>query len=176
MAFPGFPPPSSDGWPRPADEMNLHEYSPFDAPFSYLSDRSTSADRTDDDDEEDEVEEEDEEGDFDIEGGDPVSETGVDPAGDEEGAENEEEAQEGEEPPFDASAIGLKEISNLASFTVSSYKPGCGVKELRDDDVNQFWQYVTLRGPTRYLDLADVNAQIRRPSTTSPEHPFYQAR
>ncbi|KAI0161330.1 anaphase-promoting complex, subunit 10-domain-containing protein [Xylariaceae sp. FL1272] len=50
----------------------------------------------------------------------------------------EEEGQE--EPPFDASAVGLKEISNLASFTVSSYKPGCGVKELRDDDVNQYWQ------------------------------------
>jgi anaphase-promoting complex subunit 10 len=51
-----------------------------------------------------------------------------------------EDAEE-EEPQFDASAVGLKEISNLASFTVSSYKPGCGVKELRDDDVNQYWQY-----------------------------------
>ncbi|KAI1078524.1 anaphase-promoting complex, subunit 10-domain-containing protein [Whalleya microplaca] len=53
--------------------------------------------------------------------------------------EGEEEVHE-DEPPFDPSAVGLKEISNLASFTVSSYKPGCGVKELRDDDVNQFWQ------------------------------------
>ncbi|KAI2615098.1 anaphase-promoting complex, subunit 10-domain-containing protein [Hypoxylon sp. NC1633] len=35
---------------------------------------------------------------------------------------------------------GLKEISNLASFTVSSYKPGCGVKELLSDDIHQFWQ------------------------------------
>ncbi|KAI2631763.1 APC10-domain-containing protein [Xylaria nigripes] len=52
----------------------------------------------------------------------------------------EVENAEEEEQPFDASAIGLKEISNLASFTVSSYKPGCGVKELRDDDVNQYWQ------------------------------------
>ncbi|KAI8630706.1 anaphase-promoting complex, subunit 10-domain-containing protein [Xylariaceae sp. FL1651] len=51
-----------------------------------------------------------------------------------------EDAEEEEEMPFDASAIGLKEISNLASFIVSSYKPGCGVKELRDDDVNQYWQ------------------------------------
>ncbi|KAI1091149.1 anaphase-promoting complex, subunit 10-domain-containing protein [Rostrohypoxylon terebratum] len=64
------------------------------------------------------------------------------------GEENDEEDDEEEdddegredEAPFDASAVGLKEISNLASFTVSSYKPGCGVKELRDDDVNQFWQ------------------------------------
>ena len=93
------------------------------------------------------MEEEVDEEDFGIEEGDHESETGVDPAGDEEGAENEEEAQEGEDPPFDASAIGLKEISNLASFTVSSYKPGCGVKELRDDDVNQFWQCVTPTWP-----------------------------
>ncbi|KAI1425608.1 anaphase-promoting complex, subunit 10-domain-containing protein [Xylaria sp. FL1777] len=54
--------------------------------------------------------------------------------------EEVDEAEEDEEHPFDASAVGLKEISNLASFTVSSYKPGCGVKELRDDDVNQYWQ------------------------------------
>ncbi|KAI1275704.1 anaphase-promoting complex, subunit 10-domain-containing protein [Xylaria sp. FL0933] len=54
--------------------------------------------------------------------------------------EEVDDAEEDEEQPFDASAVGLKEISNLASFTVSSYKPGCGVKELRDDDVNQYWQ------------------------------------
>lgn len=58
------------------------------------------------------------------------------------GVEDVEEEEEDEEQPFDASAVGLKEISNLASFIVSSYKPGCGVKELRDDDVNQYWQYV----------------------------------
>ncbi|KAI0385504.1 anaphase-promoting complex, subunit 10-domain-containing protein [Hypomontagnella monticulosa] len=66
--------------------------------------------------------------------------------GEEAGEEDDEEQDEEdediqiEEPAFDPSAVGLKEISNLASFTVSSYKPGCGVKELRDDDVNQFWQ------------------------------------
>ncbi|KAH8166420.1 hypothetical protein CIB48_g1801 [Xylaria polymorpha] len=54
--------------------------------------------------------------------------------------EVEDADEEDEEQPFDASAVGLKEISNLASFTVSSYKPGCGVKELRDDDANQYWQ------------------------------------
>ncbi|KAI1368207.1 anaphase-promoting complex, subunit 10-domain-containing protein [Xylaria arbuscula] len=54
--------------------------------------------------------------------------------------EDVEDEDEEEEQPFDASAVGLKEISNLASFIVSSYKPGCGVKELRDDDVNQYWQ------------------------------------
>ncbi|KAJ2967849.1 hypothetical protein NUW58_g10349 [Xylaria curta] len=51
-----------------------------------------------------------------------------------------DDAEEDDEQSFDASAVGLKEISNLASFTVSSYKPGCGVKELRDDDANQYWQ------------------------------------
>lgn len=65
---------------------------------------------------------------------------------DDEGLENDEAQGEGDDeghdgvPQFDPSAMGLKEISNLASFTVSSSKPGCGVKELRDDDVNQFWQ------------------------------------
>ena len=46
------------------------------------------------------------------------------------------------DPPFDATALGLKEIGNLASWTVSSCKPGCGVEALRDDDIGQFWQYV----------------------------------
>lgn len=54
--------------------------------------------------------------------------------------EDVQEEEEEEEPAFDPASVGLKEISNLASFTVSSYKPGCGVKELRDDDVTQFWQ------------------------------------
>ena len=46
------------------------------------------------------------------------------------------------DPPFDAAALGLKEIGNLASWTVSSCKPGCGVEALRDEDTGQFWQYV----------------------------------
>jgi hypothetical protein len=46
------------------------------------------------------------------------------------------------DPPFDAT--GLKEIGNLASWTVSTYKPGCGVEALRDEDTNMFWQYVSL--------------------------------
>ncbi|KAI9737614.1 MAG: anaphase promoting complex subunit doc1 [Claussenomyces sp. TS43310] len=40
--------------------------------------------------------------------------------------------------PFDAT--GLKEIGNLASWTVSTCKPGCGVEALRDEDTNMFWQ------------------------------------
>lgn len=142
MAYPGFPPPSSDGRPRAPDEIYIREDNPFDAPFAYQSNQSSSAERTDDDGEEEEEDEED----FDIDEAERETEPDADPAEDEDGAVNEDEAQEGEEPPFDASAIGLKEISNLASFTVSSYKPGCGVKELRDDDVNQFWQYVGRAG------------------------------
>jgi hypothetical protein len=42
--------------------------------------------------------------------------------------------------PFDPNALGLKEIGNLASWTVSSCKPGCGVEALRDDDTGMFWQ------------------------------------
>ncbi|CAL3966762.1 unnamed protein product, partial [Diplocarpon coronariae] len=41
--------------------------------------------------------------------------------------------------PFDPAALGLKEIGNLASWTVSSSKPGCGVDALRDDDTGLFW-------------------------------------
>jgi hypothetical protein len=44
------------------------------------------------------------------------------------------------DPPFDPTSLGLKEIGNLASWTVSSCKPGCGVEALRDEDVKLFWQ------------------------------------
>lgn len=46
------------------------------------------------------------------------------------------------EPLLDPSAVGLKEISNLGKFTVSSHKPGSGVEELRSDNLKLFWQYV----------------------------------
>ncbi|KAI9764782.1 MAG: anaphase promoting complex subunit doc1 [Geoglossum simile] len=44
------------------------------------------------------------------------------------------------EKPEEFSTAGLKEIGNLASWTVSTAKPGCGVEALRDEDVNLFWQ------------------------------------
>lgn len=34
----------------------------------------------------------------------------------------------------------LREISSLASWTVSTYKPGCGVAALRSSSTSQFWQ------------------------------------
>lgn len=40
--------------------------------------------------------------------------------------------------PFDLS--GLKEIGNLASWTVSTCKQGSGVEALRNDDTDLFWQ------------------------------------
>jgi Anaphase-promoting complex, subunit 10 (APC10) len=45
---------------------------------------------------------------------------------------------------FDPTAIGLKEINNLAHFGVSSHKPGNGVQELLSDDLDKYWQYVPL--------------------------------
>lgn len=47
------------------------------------------------------------------------------------------------EAPFATTSMppaGLKEISSLASWTVSSSKSGCGVAALRSLDANQFWQ------------------------------------
>lgn len=59
--------------------------------------------------------------------------------------EDDEEAAEhdqahGAATLFDPATAGLKEISNLARFTVSSHKPGNGVEELKSDDLKLFWQ------------------------------------
>ncbi|KAI9863348.1 MAG: anaphase promoting complex subunit doc1 [Trichoglossum hirsutum] len=53
--------------------------------------------------------------------------------------EDEEDNAETEKAE-EFSTVGLKEIGNLASWTVSTAKPGCGVEALRDEDVNLFWQ------------------------------------
>ncbi|RGP72683.1 anaphase-promoting complex subunit 10 [Fusarium longipes] len=66
----------------------------------------------------------------------------------EEDEEDEEDDEEGDDeeqgqdiaPLFDPATAGLKEVSNLARFTVSSHKPGNGVEELKSDDLKQFWQ------------------------------------
>ncbi|PQK13986.1 hypothetical protein BB8028_0004g09170 [Beauveria bassiana] len=54
--------------------------------------------------------------------------------------EEEEEEQDEQEVLVDPASIGLKEISNLGKFTVSSHKPGHGVQELRSDDLKLYWQ------------------------------------
>ena len=58
--------------------------------------------------------------------------------------EQDDEEEDLPEPAVlaDPATMGLKEISNLAKFTVSSHKPGNGVEELRADDLHQYWQYV----------------------------------
>lgn len=60
----------------------------------------------------------------------------------EEGEEGEEEEEEEalQEVLADPTALGLKEISNLGRFTVSSHKQGNGVEQLRSDDLNLYWQ------------------------------------
>lgn len=55
--------------------------------------------------------------------------------------EDDEHDEEGDPiAPFDPYSLGLKEINNLARCRVSTFKPGNGVKELLDDDLNQYWQ------------------------------------
>ncbi|KAI1106359.1 APC10-domain-containing protein [Jackrogersella minutella] len=103
----------------------------LDFSIAILSD-SSSAPSTGTDDDTEHLED-------DVENEEGHDDEGIEEDEDEHGEEEDGEGHE-EEAAFDASAVGLKEISNLASFTVSSYKPGCGVKALRDDDVNQFWQ------------------------------------
>ena len=68
-----------------------------------------------------------------------------------EGDEGDEEDDDDEDDDDDASFStdanklsasprGLKEIGNLASWTVSTAKPGNGIEQLRDDDTALFWQ------------------------------------
>ncbi|KAG6121933.1 hypothetical protein E4U13_003570 [Claviceps humidiphila] len=62
---------------------------------------------------------------------------------DEREEEEDEDGDEDSDEPMslvDPADIGLKEISNLGRFTVSSHKPGSGVEELRSDDLKVFWQ------------------------------------
>ncbi|KAI5456420.1 anaphase-promoting complex, subunit 10-domain-containing protein [Mariannaea sp. PMI_226] len=59
---------------------------------------------------------------------------------DEEQVDDEEEEETEAEQLVDPATIGLKEISNLAKFTVSTHKPGNGVEELRSDDLKLYWQ------------------------------------
>lgn len=48
--------------------------------------------------------------------------------------------EEGVAVLVDPAAAGLKEISNLGKFSVSSHKQGNGVQELRNDDLKLYWQ------------------------------------
>lgn len=64
------------------------------------------------------------------------------------GQDDDEETDELDEDgmpkaPFNPIAMGLKEINGLAHFRVSSFKPGNGVEELTNDDIERYWQYVS---------------------------------
>ncbi|KAJ4379924.1 hypothetical protein N0V85_008833 [Neurospora sp. IMI 360204] len=54
--------------------------------------------------------------------------------------EDLEETEQLQHSMFDPSAIGLREINNLAHFGVSSHKPGNGVEELLTEDLDKYWQ------------------------------------
>ncbi|KAM0428643.1 hypothetical protein ACHAPT_007006 [Fusarium lateritium] len=85
--------------------------------------------------------------------------------------EEEEPADEVEEVHevahlIDPATAGLKEISNLARFTVSTHKPGNGVEELKSDDLKMYWQS---DGPqphkltmyfTRRVDIRDIRFYV----------------
>jgi hypothetical protein len=62
----------------------------------------------------------------------------------------------------EASLEGLKEIGNLASWTVSTAKPGNGVEQLRDEDTNLFWQQVLSYNAFILLQLtnSDITGQM----------------
>lgn len=51
----------------------------------------------------------------------------------------------------ETSLEGLKEIGNLASWTVSTAKPGNGIEQLRDEDTSLFWQQVPYILPPHYV-------------------------
>ncbi|KAK6497501.1 anaphase promoting complex subunit doc1 [Arthrobotrys musiformis] len=97
-----------------------------------------------DHDETDDEEEQSEEG---IEEGEEEEEEEEEVEGEEEEEEEEEDIEEEDIDGADIShdqatpsLAGLKEIGHLASWTVSTSKPGCGVAELRSEDTNLFWQ------------------------------------
>ena len=72
----------------------------------------------------------------------------------EDGMEDEDDQESEQEEPLnlvDPADVGLKEISNLGRFTVSSHKPGNGVEELRSDDLKLYWQCVSF--PLKFLAL-----------------------
>ncbi|KAK4142830.1 galactose-binding domain-like protein [Dichotomopilus funicola] len=71
--------------------------------------------------------------------GDAIAEDMGDEMGDDD--DHDPDAEEGlDDDPFDASELGLKEINNLAHFGVSSHRPGNGVAELLNEDLEKYWQ------------------------------------
>ncbi|KAH8699052.1 galactose-binding domain-like protein [Talaromyces proteolyticus] len=72
----------------------------------------------------------------DIEGDDEELEEGDE----EDGEEDEDEEMRNRNRSASPLPPDLREISSLASWTVSTHKPGCGVAALRNPSPQQFWQ------------------------------------
>ncbi|OQN97655.1 hypothetical protein B0A48_16519 [Cryoendolithus antarcticus] len=72
---------------------------------------------------------------LDLDAADDEDMEGEDEEGDDGMHDGDQHREQGAQPP-----PGLKEISSLASWTVTTAKPGNGVAALRNPDLNQFWQ------------------------------------
>lgn len=72
--------------------------------------------------------------------------------------------------PFNPIAMGLKEIGGLAHFRVSSYKPGNGVDELKNDDTDRYWQYVSLLDHAFPPSANSCVIQVRRRPASPSNH------
>lgn len=89
-------------------------------------------------------------------------------------AEGEDELDEHDDDdvgagmPFDPIALGLKEINNLARCRVSTFKPGNGVKELLDDDLGQYWQYVSHARWSHQIHAHSHHTPVSLPSLHIP--------
>lgn len=68
------------------------------------------------------------------------AEDGMDVNSEAEEDDNEDDNEDEAYVPFDPVLLGLKEINNLAHFSVSSHKPGNGVDQLLHDDLATYWQ------------------------------------
>lgn len=87
-----------------------------------------------------------------------------------EDGEDEDEELDDEGLALDPHPPGLKEISNLGKFTVSTHKQDNGVEELRSDDLTKLWQYVRhLPNPLHFLHIRqltrDLDPTARSPTT-----------
>lgn len=92
------------------------------------------------------------------------------------GDEDEHDMDAMPSAPFNPIAMGLKEIGGLAHFRVSSYKPGNGVDELKNDDTDRYWQYVfSMKSVLPCQSPANsCTPQVRRRAAPPPDHGFRQ--
>ncbi|WEW54705.1 hypothetical protein PRK78_000127 [Emydomyces testavorans] len=92
------------------------------------------------DDDEEDFDEGDEDEDSDLEDEEDDDEEGENE--EDEGADEDEDYEMQDDPRNTSAPIppNFREISSLASWTVSTHKPGCGIAALRNPSPSQFWQ------------------------------------